>query len=176
MLKHFTDWLASTPPSHFLQNNEAWAIPTIQTVHIIGIGVTMGSAFMLTLRVIGVAGLDQTLLEAQRRYLPWLSGALVVLLVSGALLTLAEPGREFFSLSFRLKMLLVAISAVLAIWFGRSVRSNPSHWEERRLRDTRVRAIAAATLLVWVAIIFLGRFIAYDNVWGTLSPAAQLGR
>jgi len=176
MLKHFTDWLAATPPSHFLQDNQAWAIPTIQTVHLVGIGVAMGSAFMLTLRVVGVSGLDQTLLEAQRRYLPWLTGALLVLLASGALLTLAEPAREFFSLSFRLKMLLVAVCAGFAVWFGRSVRSNPAHWEERRLRDAKVRAIAAATLVLWVAIIFLGRFIAYDNIWGALSPAAQSGQ
>jgi len=176
MLKHFADWLAATPPSHFLQNNQAWAIPTIQTVHLVGIGVAMGSAFMLTLRVVGISGLDQTLLETQRRYLPWLTGALLVLLASGALLTLAEPAREFFSLSFRLKMLLVAICAGLAIWFGRSVRGNPGRWESRRLRDAKVRAIAAATLLLWVAIIFLGRFIAYDNVWGALSPAAQMGQ
>jgi len=27
----------------------------------------------------------------------------------------------------------------------------------------------AATLLIWIAIIFLGRFIAYDHIWGSLS-------
>jgi hypothetical protein len=174
-LKQFTDWLAATPPSHFLQNNEAWAIPAIQTIHIVGIGVTMGSAFMLTLRVIGVSGMDQSLVEAQRRYLPWLSWALLVLLASGALLTLAEPGREFFSLSFRLKMVLVAICAALAFWFGRSVTGAATAWETR-VRRRRVRAVAAATLLIWVAIIFLGRFIAYDNIWGSWSPAAQQGQ
>jgi hypothetical protein len=174
-LKQFTDWLAATPPSHFLQNNEAWAIPAIQTIHIVGIGVTMGSAFMLTLRVIGASGMDQSLLDAQRRYLPWLGGAMIVLLASGALLTLAEPGREFFSLSFRLKMLLVALCTVLAFWFGRSVTKASAEWETRA-RRRRVRAIAAATLLLWVAIIFLGRFIAYDNIWGSWSPAAQQGQ
>jgi hypothetical protein len=32
-----------------------------------------------------------------------------------------------------------------------------------------VRALAAVALLIWVAIIFLGRFIAYDHIWGSLS-------
>lgn len=173
-MEDFCDWLAATPPSLFLQNNEAWAIPAIQTVHIVGIGVTMGSAFMLTLRVVGVSGMDQTLLEAQRRYLPWLIGALLVLLGSGLLLILAEPAREFFSFSFWLKMALVATAAALALWFGRSVTRHTAHWEERRAKDAKVRGIAAATLLIWIAIIFLGRFIAYDNIWGSLSPAAQL--
>lgn len=174
-MKQFTDWLAATPPSHFLQDNEAWAIPAIQTVHIVGIGVTTGSAFLLTLRVVGVSGMDQTLLEAQRRYLPWLIGALFVLLGSGLLLILAEPAREFFAFSFWVKMGLVAICAAIAAWFGRSVDRRTAHWEERRARDLKVRALAATTLLLWVAIIFLGRFIAYDNVWGGLSPAAHAG-
>ena len=159
-LKQFADWLAATSPSLYLQNNEYWAIPAIQTVHIAGIGVTMGSAFLLTLRVVGVSGMDQSLLDAQRRYLPWLTGALVVLLASGLLLILAEPGREFFSLSFWLKMALVATCAVIATWFGRSVTRRTEHWEERRSKDGKVRTLAAATLLLWVAIIFLGRFIA----------------
>lgn len=174
-LKGFTDWLAATPLSHFLQIEEVWAIPAIQTVHIVGIGITMGSAFMLTLRVIGVSGMDQTLVEAQRRYLPWLTGALLLLLASGALLIVAEPAREFFSLSFRLKMVLVALCAVIAIWFGRSVRRRAAHWEQRCGRDRTVRVLAAATLLLWIAIIFLGRFIAYDNVWGSWSPSVQQG-
>ena len=68
-----------------------------------------------------------------------------------------------------------ALCATIAGWFGRSVARRPAHWEERCARDSKLRVIAAATFLLWIAIIFLGRFIAYDNVWGAWSPAAQQG-
>ena len=29
------------------------------------------------------------------------------------------------------------------------------------------------TFLIWVCIIFLGRLIAYDHVWGSWSPATK---
>jgi hypothetical protein len=32
--------------------------------------------------------------------------------------------------------------------------------------------MAIFAVLIWVAIIFLGRFIAYDQIWGKLSPSA----
>ncbi|OOB22284.1 hypothetical protein A8F67_05200, partial [Burkholderia cenocepacia] len=65
---------------------------------------------------------DQTLLQTQRRYGPWLTGALWVLLATGSLLVLAEPPREFDAISFWMKMALVALIAILAFTFQRSVR------------------------------------------------------
>jgi uncharacterized membrane protein len=35
------------------------------------------------------------------------------------------------------------------------------------------RWLAALTLLMLMAIIVLGRLIAYDHVWGSLSPATK---
>ena len=33
--------------------------------------------------------------------------------------------------------------------------------------------MAVGTVLIWMAIIFLGRLIAYDHVWGSWSPAVN---
>ena len=33
--------------------------------------------------------------------------------------------------------------------------------------------MAILTFLIWVCIIFLGRLIAYDHVWGSWSPATK---
>ena len=38
-MHQFALWLASTPPSVFIQEHNAWAIPAIQSVHIVGIGL-----------------------------------------------------------------------------------------------------------------------------------------
>ena len=118
---------------------------------------------------LGVAGTDSTLLQVQQRFGPWLSGALVVLLATGLALIVGEPERELLAFSFWLKMVLVAIGAGLSWWFQASVRRDPQRWETVLLRRGQVRALMLAAVLVWVAIIFLGRFIAYDHIWGTLS-------
>jgi hypothetical protein len=168
-LKDFAAWLGTTWLSVAIQKNEVWAIPTIQSVHIVGIGIVLGCVLMLTLRVLGMAAMDLTLPQVTRRFGPWLTGALLLLLVTGLALIVGEPERELLAFSFWLKMLLVACGAALSWWFQRSVRKHEQAWETVLLHRTRVRALATVALLIWIAIIFLGRFIAYDHIWGSLS-------
>jgi hypothetical protein len=172
-LHNFATWLYGTAPSVFIRDHQSWMIPTIQSVHIVGIATAVGSAFMIAMRVLGWLGADQSLLETQRRYSPWLTGALWVLLGSGALLVLAEPPREFDTISFWLKMALVALMAITAFAFQRSVRRHAPQWETDLQGRPAVKCAALLTFVVWAAIIFLGRFIAYDTVWSHVLPGIR---
>ena len=172
-MHNFATWLYATAPSVFIRNHESWMLPTIQSVHIVGIATAVGSAFMIVMRVIGGLGTDQSLLDTIRRYGPWLTGAFWLLLATGGLLVLAEPPREFDAISFWLKMALVALMAVIAFAFQRSVRRHDQQWETAVLDRAGVRWAALATFLIWAAIIFLGRFIAYDTVWSRVFPGLK---
>jgi hypothetical protein len=172
-LNNFAEWLSKTFPSVYIQNHEVWMIPTIQSVHIVGIGLAIGSALMMTLRVVGWAGMDQTLLQSQQRYGPWLTGALCLLLVTGVLMVIGEPVRELVTFSFWLKMALVAVMTAIAIAFQLAVKNNEQAWEGRVVSLTTVKWAALLTFLIWGGIIFLGRLIAYDHIWGHLSPATK---
>ena len=169
----FTAWLSQTSFSLVIQTHE-WIIPTVQSVHIAAIGMVVASVFMIDLRVLGWAGRDQSLLETVDRFGPWLSGALCVLLITGALMVVGEPARELLSFSFWFKMCLVAIGTLIASAFQIAVRRNGNHWEESIIKRRTTKSLAIFTLFIWVAIIILGRLIAYDHVWGSwsLSPKA----
>jgi hypothetical protein len=172
-MKEFADWLAATLPSLLIQRNESWVIPTIQSLHIIGVGIVLTCVLMITLRVLGIAGDDRTLLQTLQRFGPWLTGVLFLLLGTGLVLILAEPERELLAFSFWLKMILVACGAGLTVLFQRSVRRHEQAWETVLVRQVRVRVLVAAAFLIWIAIIFLGRFIAYDHIWGSLSGSTK---
>jgi hypothetical protein len=172
-LNSFAEWLSTTVPSVFIQTHESWMIPVIQSLHITGIGLAVGSALMMTLRLLGWVGTDQSLQNTQRRYGPWLTGALYLLLASGALLILAEPIRELITFSFWLKMACVATMVVVFALFQRSVRQHGERWEHSLARRPAVRAAALLTFVLWGCIIVLGRLIAYDHIWGHLSPATK---
>jgi hypothetical protein len=165
------DWLQATPPSVLLQQNQGWFIPTMQSIHIAGIGMVLACVLMMSLRVLGVSGADRTVLQTQERFGPWLTGSLWLMLATGFLIILCEP-RALVSFSFWVKMALVVVGALIAWLFGRSVRANAAAWDETLTGRRSVKAMAIFTLLIWLAIIFLGRFIAYDQVWGKLSPSA----
>jgi uncharacterized membrane protein SirB2 len=172
-LNQFAEWLSTTSLSVFLQNHNSWAVPTIQSIHIIGIAVVIGSAFMLSLRILGVAGMDQTLRQTTDRFGPWLTGTFWVLLASGILLVVAEPVRELVTFSFWMKMSMVAIMALIVVAFRRSLRKHEQDWEQRRVKQASIRSMTVVTFLIWIFIIVLGRLIAYDHVWGAWSPSKK---
>jgi hypothetical protein len=168
----FTHWLSQTWLSLAIQTHE-WIIPTIQSIHIVAIGIVMASVFMIDLRVLGLAGRDQSLLDTTRRFGPWLSGALCVLLGTGIVMIIGEPARELLAFSFWFKMFLVAVGTLIAAIFQITLKKNEHTWE-KSLHRWSVKSLAVFTFLIWVGIIILGRLIAYDNVWGSwsLSPKA----
>jgi hypothetical protein len=172
-LRQFAEWLSTTFPSVLIQQNNSWAIPAIQSIHIVGIGVVLGSVFMIDLRILGLAGMDQTLGQTTRRFGPWLTGSLWLLLITGLLMVIGEPVRELVTISFWLKMFLVIAGTLIAFFFQRTLRKHERMWEEALASRASVKALAIVTFLIWAGIIVLGRLIAYDHVWGSWSPATK---
>lgn len=172
-MHQFALWLASTPPSVFIQEHNAWAIPAIQSVHIVGIALVMGSVLMIDLRILGLVWTDQTLGQTSSRFGPWLTGSLWLLLATGLLMVVGEPVRELVTFSFWLKMALVAVGTAVAVAFQRALRREGRRWDAASPGGS-IKAMAVVTFLVWIGVIFLGRLIAYDHVWGSWSPAPRL--
>ena len=148
----FASWLAATSASVWIASHD-WVIPTVQSIHIVAIAVALVSAYMILFRVLGWAGADQSLDDTVRRFWPWLFGSLGVLLATGVVMVLGEPARELLAFSFWSKMTLIVVGTALTWLAGR----------------TAVKPLSVFTLVVWIAIIFLGRLIAYDHIWGSWS-------
>jgi hypothetical protein len=92
------------------------------------------------------------------KFVPWVWGALPVLLTTGIILTIGEPSRELLNPYFRAKMLMLAIVIGITFVVQRQNKKDTSFWELRR----GTAAIAGAfSLLLWVGIITAGRWIAY---------------
>jgi hypothetical protein len=172
-VQQFAEWLSTTVPSVFIQEHNSWAIPAIQSIHIVGIAMVMGSVLMIDLRILGLAGTDQTLRQTTSRFGPWLTGSLWLLLATGILMVIGEPVRELVTLSFWLKMALVAIGTVTAAIFHTALRRHDEQWGDTLVHRPSIKSLAIFTFLIWACIIVLGRLIAYDHVWGSWSPSQR---
>src|SRR5262245_49603295 len=128
---------------------------------------------MVDLRILGWAGVDQTLRQTTNRFGPWLTGALCVLLATGLLMVIGEPVRELVTVSFWIKMFLVAVGTIAAAVFQISLRKHEQDWDDAVRSRASIKWLAILTFLIWLAIIILGRLIAYDHVWGSWSPAKK---
>jgi hypothetical protein len=178
-MRDFAEQLQASPVSVLIQSVE-WIIPLVQTIHILTIGVVFVSMLMIALRVLGAMRADEPFGVVLARFSPWLWIGLGVMAATGLILVIGEPVREFSSTSFWIKMALVAVAIGSAAAFrltlgpARLAASPDTGAGESFAPATRYAAIA--TIVLWLAIIFLGRAIAYDiEVWGPWSLSTRLG-
>lgn len=166
-MRELAEWLQTTPVSVTIQS-VGWVIPVLQSIHILTIGVVFVSSLMIALRVLGRMRADEPFADVWSRFAPWMWGGLVVMAVTGVMLVIGEPAREFTALSFWVKMALLAIGVASTGLFGHSLK--PARLDARPEFSVAARTGAVALIVLWLAIIFLGRAIAYDKeVWGSLS-------
>lgn len=157
-LDAFCAWLELTPLAQTLQTTE-WVIPSLQILHILAIGLLMSSVLLVNLRLLNLVFADQPLARIAARFLPVIWWCLPVLLLTGMLMITAEPARSLENTAFQVKMLLLLMAVGLTL--TTQLRVDTNRWGgERALRA----GIAVFSLLLWVGIVFAGRWIAYVRV------------
>lgn len=162
-LLDFCNALSLTPMSMLFQNI-SWIIPLTQTFHILAIAVVLGSIGLIDLRMLGLAGRSQSISSMTNRLVPGIWVALVVLLITGAVLAIAEPVRSLANPAFQLKMLMLLVVIALTMFLQRAIRRDVAFWELSPQRRLTAKLTAVVSLLLWLGIIFAGRWIAYMDL------------
>lgn len=159
-IAHFCTWLGNTALAHLLQTTTG-IIPALQTVHILSVAVLVSAAVLLSLRILAAAGQSQVQAEAVRRLAPAILAPIPLLLLTGVLQITAEPERSIFNDIFWLKMGLLAASlAALGLYWRHIRRALPSDPAPKAAIAGRT-LFALASLVLWGAVVFAGRLIAY---------------
>jgi len=159
----FCAWLELTPFSRELQTRE-WVVPAVQTVHLLAIAAVMGGMLFFNLRLVGLRATDVPLARVSRRFVPLIWASAVVLLVSGAVMIAAEPARSLLNPAFQAKMLMLLAALGLTAATAGPLRRRPDYWSTSRWRGHVVRCFGTASIGLWVAVLFAGRWIAYMGV------------
>jgi len=170
LLYHMTEWLRTTQlvelalwisetPLNLWIVTHFWAIPIFQVVHILSIAMAFGSILMVNLRIYSAAGTNLTMLETSKRFIPWIWGSLVMLIISGIFMIIGEPIRELINPIFWIKMVLVVVAILFSLWFHNSVVKKA---DQGIGASARVGAIFVTIL--WCVIMLCGRWIAYAPV------------
>ncbi len=156
-LEEFSKSLYSTTVSTGLRET-AGVIPTIQSLHVVAIAVVVGSILAMELRLAGLLAVDEMPGTLVRRFLPWLLGAVCALAVTGSILVIAEPNRVLSNPFFWSKMALL-LSVVAFNLLFRYPLLHPDALNRRGYLLSK--SMAWFSILLWIAIISCGRWIAY---------------
>ncbi len=138
----------------------SWVVPVVQSIHIVAIATLVGSMLVTDLRLAGVFAVDEAPRIVAMRYMRWVWAALVVLLVTGAVMAIGEPDRVLNNWIFWLKMGLVLCATALSSLF-RLPLLRPDLDESNAWWSRADAPFAWISLAIWVCVIFCGRWIAY---------------
>jgi hypothetical protein len=153
-LHQFSDWLSATSFSQLIQTT-SWAIPAIQTIHLISLALLFASALVFSLRIAGLGLASEPLNLLAARFTRAIWWTLLLLLLTGGLLITAEPGRTITNPVFYAKMVMLAAVLVITLWLSAVARR-----QFERPSGLHV-LMAVVGMLLWMGIMFAGRFIAY---------------
>ena len=153
-------WIDHTALSQAIQVTN-WVVPTVQTIHILAIAVVVSSVLMLDLRLIGVFWADRPMQAVSSRFLPLVWWPLLVLLATGAIMIIAAPARSLKNPAFQLKMSLLVAALVVTGLFQLLQRRNAAFGDPRAGSRAAATMVAIVSMLLWSAIVFAGRWIAY---------------
>jgi uncharacterized protein DUF6644 len=151
------EWLYGTAVSSAIRDTD-WIVPTVQAVHICAITVVVGSALVTELRVAGVVARDESLSVVAHRYLHWMWRALAVLVATGLVMVVGEPERVLGNRVFWIKMSLVGFGVLLSVCLRRPLLRSAGDAQRQP-----AKALAWLLMILWVAVIFSGRWIAYTS-------------
>lgn len=157
MLQSLSSTLAESALASAIRHSEL-AYPLLSSLHIVGIGILLGNILLLDLRLLGV--LRQNALAEVLSLLSRIAGlGLGLAIASGLLLFSVQPQHYLHNPAFLLKLALLSLALLnlLLVQYSQS-------WQQAQSGSqvsSGLKLAAACSLLLWLAIIIAGRWIAF---------------
>jgi hypothetical protein len=141
-----------------------WLYPSVETVHIVGIGLLFGSIAVLDLRLLGLSRTISVRTLA-KHVLPWTAASFLLIVPSGLMMFTAHATEFIDSPVFVIKMCLIMAAGLNAALFHTMVFRTADVWDAEDMRKLppppSARVSAALSLLIWISVIACGRLLAY---------------
>jgi len=156
----FCGWLEQSPVGAAVRQS-LWLFPAIETAHLLGMTVLVGTVAAFDIRLLGW-GLQRTpVSELARRLLPWTWVGFGVQVVTGALLFSSEAAKMYVNPAFRLKMLLICLAGVQALIFQLAADRRLAAWDERATVPVAAQIGGLVSMLLWIGVVAAGRWIGF---------------
>jgi hypothetical protein len=152
-------WLEDSSLASAIRQS-TWLYPAFEIVHITGIVLLVGSAFMFDLRLLSSRNKISVHLLA-RFLLSWSRRGLWLIIPSGIFLFITNATTLAYDRVFWLKMLLLLVAGLNAITFHRYTLRIISTSDESASLTITAKFNAVISIIAWIGVITCGRLLAY---------------
>jgi hypothetical protein len=154
----FLDWIAATQLG-YLASKTRWVFATAQSIHFMGLSILVGAVTILDLRILGV--LRRVPIDRLSGLIPLALIGFVVQVVTGVVMFSAEPARYWMNPGFRIKMGLLVIAGLNALWFWLAEHRKLVVLGASESPRLAAKLVAALSIGLWLLVITFGRFLPY---------------
>ncbi len=132
-----------------------WVFPVIESLHICGFTLLVGTIVILDLRLLGLRLRQQPISQLAQALSPWIWAGIVLQLTTGPYLFSGDPYEYVQIAAFRVKMLLFLLALVFHFTVIRMATASsrdaaPLGWR---------RPAAAVSLGLWAGVMLAGLWI-----------------
>jgi hypothetical protein len=143
--------------------NSLYLFPFIESLHVLGLTTVFGTIAILDLRLLGIASTRRPVSRVASDVLKWAWAAFALTVATGLLMFITNADVYFHNFYFRVKMLLLVLAGLNVLAFERTAGRTLSKWDRSGPAPVAGRTAAAVSLLLWISIIFLGRWIGFTT-------------
>jgi len=134
---------------------QSWLFPVIQSVHIIGLTMLVGTIVLVDVRLLGIGMRRHSAGGLASGVAAWTSAGLLTVLVTGPLLFWSDLTRYVSNPAFVVKMTLLAVALAGHFSIHRSAVR-----DDARVEGIKQKLAAVLSLILWSGVVLAGRAIA----------------
>ena len=139
-----------------------WLFPTVETIHVLALVTVVGSIFTVDLRLLGLTSRQRPYSELAHEMLPWTWSAFVVASLTGLTMFASKAVTYAANWPFRFKVLFLLLAGVNMLVFQFSSAHKLIEWD-RQTPPITARFAGGASLLLWTAVVAMGRWIGFTT-------------
>ena len=137
--------------------------PWLETAHVIGLALVLGTIAIVDLRLLGLASRSRAVGDVIADTLPFTWGGFGLAVVTGGLMFISRATDYFENVPFRIKLCLLALAGINMVVFHILTMRTLDGWNESETTPTNARIAGVSPMLLWIAIVFAGRWIAFTE-------------
>jgi len=161
LLLEWCQWLQDSPLGIALSSSAYW-YPAIESSHVLGLALSVGTVLWFDLRLLGIAMRRDPVSYVFRQVRPWMSIGFLIMITSGSLLFVARAVEAYASPYFRIKAGLLVLGALNVAIFHATIDRQREQWDAAATPPFRARMAGLLSLILWFGIIAAGRIMAYN--------------
>jgi hypothetical protein len=136
--------------------NSPWAWPAAETVHFLGLSLSIGVLLAINLRLLGV--MRQVPFGDVHRLLPWAMLGFGANLITGMLFFVGQPGQYVDNAPFHWKVVFLVIAGANFLYLTVFKKAWDADGQDSRFAD---KAMAVSSLAAWLIVLYAGRMLPF---------------